>query len=332
MDPKVSIVILNWNGKDDTLKCLQSLKNITYLNYEIILVDNDSSDGSVELFHKIYPEIEIISNKQNLGFAGGNNVGIRYVMNRGTDYFLLLNNDTIVDKSFLTELIRVAESDPETTIVQSKILTFEGDVEYTYYDKYGATFSEIIKKDNFNRHNFQNPLLFYPCGACMLIQKSFINENFFDEKLFAYYEDVDIGWQARLNNYKICYAPNSICYHKGSSSLKNNKPRKMYLIWRNRFRVLMKNYSIYNLLKRFPLAIIMEFSTAIWYSMDYKNLQYLQMYLSGIYWNIQNFQDTLNQRRFIQSTRKVKDNEIEKYMLDYSLELRSIFRILKKMA
>ena len=118
---KVTIILLNWNGKEDTIECLESLKHITYPNYEILLVDNGSTDGSVECFRERYPGMEIIENGENLGFAEGNNVGIRRAMDEGADYVLLLNNDTVVDPEFLGELVKVGESDPKIGIVGPKI-------------------------------------------------------------------------------------------------------------------------------------------------------------------------------------------------------------------
>lgn len=329
MEPKVTIIILNWNGLKDTIKCLQSLKKIAYSNYEIIVVDNGSSDGSVDFLIKEYPEVQLISNPQNLGYAGGNNVGISYSLEKGTDYVLLLNNDTVVDPNFLLELIIVAETDSKIAIVQSNIISFDGETEYSFYDKYGATFSRKSKIDSNENNDMEKPLLFYPCGACMLIRKAVLVEKFFDERLFAYYEDVDTGWKLRLRNYNICYARKSICYHEGSSSLKNNKPFKMYLIWRNRVRVLTKNYSFLNLLKRLPIALILEFSASIMYTIESKNIKYISMYFSGLYWNISNLRDTLHQRKIVQSTRIVKENQIESYMINSSLEFNSILNHLK---
>ncbi len=109
--PKVIAIVLNWNGKEDTVNCLGSLSSIVYPNYEIIVVDNYSTDGSIECLEEMYPSIEIIRNSKNLGFAEGNNVGMRRALAGGADYVLLLNNDTIVDRYFLDRLVAAAEGD-----------------------------------------------------------------------------------------------------------------------------------------------------------------------------------------------------------------------------
>ena len=124
--PTVSIIVLNWNGKHDTVECLESLSHISYPNYEVIVVDNGSTDGSVEQFKARYPEITVIENQDNLGFAEGNNVGIRAALQEDTEYVLLLNNDTIVDPRFLDELINVAEREPRVGFAGPKIYYYDG--------------------------------------------------------------------------------------------------------------------------------------------------------------------------------------------------------------
>ncbi len=103
MHPKVSIIVLNWNGKKDTQECLNSLSSINYPNFDVILVDNGSSDGSVEFFKNNFPKIKLIANMRNLGFAEGNNVGVKFAVKNGANYVFLLNNDTRVDKDVLKE-------------------------------------------------------------------------------------------------------------------------------------------------------------------------------------------------------------------------------------
>src|SRR3989338_5442408 len=127
--PRVSVIILNWNGLDDTIECLESLKKITYPNYEVILVDNASSgDDVAQLRKKFGKYIKIIQNDKNYGFAEGNNIAIRKVMKENkSKYVLLLNNDTVVDAKFLDELVKTGESDPKVGIV--------GPIIYNYYTK-----------------------------------------------------------------------------------------------------------------------------------------------------------------------------------------------------
>src|SRR6267154_3812077 len=124
-EPRVSIVILNWNSYEVTLDCLTSLRKIDYRNFELVIVDNGSIDGSPAKLLESAPEIRLIQNKTNLGFAAGCNVGVRDALRRGTDYVLLLNNDTIVAFDFLSQLVRVAESDDRIGAASPKILFFD---------------------------------------------------------------------------------------------------------------------------------------------------------------------------------------------------------------
>ncbi len=112
---------MNWNGKEDTVKCIDSLHKVTYPDFTILISDNASTDGSVDLLKHRYPDIEVIVNEKNLGFAGGNNTAIRRALQNGSDYVLLLNNDTEVDPRFLSELVKAAEADPAIGIAGSKI-------------------------------------------------------------------------------------------------------------------------------------------------------------------------------------------------------------------
>jgi len=139
--PKVSIIILNWNGLKDTIECLESLKKITYPNYEVIVVDNDSKGNDADILEERYKNyIRVIRNKENLGFAGGNNVAIRQVLKEEkSDYILLLNNDTIVEPNFLEELIKIALQDEKIAIIGSVIADH-------YIKKITFTNSKIDKK------------------------------------------------------------------------------------------------------------------------------------------------------------------------------------------
>jgi GT2 family glycosyltransferase len=119
--PKISIIVLNWNGKIDTLECLQSVYRIDYTNFDVIVVDNGSSDDSVQAIRDSFPEVTVLETNENLGFAGGNNVGIRYALKNGADYIFLLNNDTIVDPRILKQFIEVSKSIDDRGILGAKI-------------------------------------------------------------------------------------------------------------------------------------------------------------------------------------------------------------------
>lgn len=118
--PKAIVVTLNWNRKEDTIECLKSLLELDYANYEIVVVDNGSMDGSAQAIRQSFPNITVIENKENLGYSLGMNTGIKYALEQGVKYVLIMNNDTVIDKGALTELVKVAESDPTIGFVTGK--------------------------------------------------------------------------------------------------------------------------------------------------------------------------------------------------------------------
>jgi len=260
--PKVVIIILNWNGKEDTIECLGSLNHITYPNYEIILVDNGSMDGSVECFRGLYPEIEIIENEDNFGFAEGNNVGIRRALDKDSKYVLLLNNDTIVDRKFLMELVEVAESDDKIGAVQSKILRKDNSniidsagQEINIFGAKDIGFSEIDDGRFDSIHD-----IFGGCAAACIYKKIIFEKvGLFNKNFFILYEDVDLSWRIRLAGYSIVFAPASIVFHKRGISGGNCELQTSSIILyhsnKNTLILYIKYLPISIILKTFPLFI-----------------------------------------------------------------------------
>ena len=270
MYSKVAIIILNWNGKEDTIECLESLKHITYPNYEILLVDNGSTDGSVECFRERYPGMEIIENGENLGFAEGNNVGIRRAMDEGVDYVLLLNNDTVVDPKFLGELVKVAKGDERIGIVGAKILN--------YYDRTidfcGGNINWWIGQPYHIKEEYCGKTDFIT-GCAMLIKKEIFEKGlFFDKVYFLYFEDADLCEKVKRIGYFLEVTNKSIVYHKISRSSKKNGTKSDFFVYyfaRNRI-IFNKRYNI-NMLKYLTFLFYQYIIKTIgaYFSMD-KNL------------------------------------------------------------
>lgn len=246
-DLNVSIIILNWNNWNDTIECLESIYNINYSYYNVILIDNNSSDDSTQKIRNFskkiikegYGYIEydfengnilnneirkltlnknfvLIKSDSNYGFAEGNNIGIRYVLNNlNSSYILLLNNDTIVDKKFLTELVKVAESYKNIGSVQSLLLRPDGKV----IDSLGQKISLWSAQDEGMNteliYDIKDSEIFGACAAAALYRSEIFEKvGLFDEDFFIILEDVDISWRIRLNNLKSILASKSIVYHK----------------------------------------------------------------------------------------------------------------------
>jgi GT2 family glycosyltransferase len=225
--PHVSIIILNWNRKDDTISCLHSIEKVNYPNLSVILVDNASSDGTVEAVKEKFPSVKTISNPRNLRFAGGNNVGIEYALVNKADFVLLLNNDTEVEPDFLSELVRFAENDSHTGIVGPKI--------YYYYDKKRIWFaggkvdywkgwiSHIgIREMDHGQYDAAREVD-YITGCCMLVRREVIEKiGKLDESYFIYGEDSDWCLRASRAGYRLAYVPSSVIWHKVSASSGGN--------------------------------------------------------------------------------------------------------------
>lgn len=221
---KVSIIILNWNGKDDTVECLESLKKITYPNYNVVVVDNNSKGDDVKVLREMFGEfIQIIENNKNYEFAEGNNIGIRYALTKGTDYILLLNNDTIVDPEFLSEMVKIAEDDSEIGIVGPKIYFYDkpdhiwfagGNINMWRCKTWHADQGEI---DNEQYDSLQE--VDYITGCALLVKREVIETiGLLDPDYLSYYEDTDWCVRAKQRGYKIVYVPKAKLWHKGGSS------------------------------------------------------------------------------------------------------------------
>lgn len=232
LNPKVSIIILNWNGWQDTLECFESLAKITYSNYEIIIIDNNSTNESAAKL-KIKNEalkiegrgFKFIENKENLGFAGGNNIGIKYAIENKSDYILLLNNDTIVDPGFLEKLTEEGESDQSIGIIGPKIYCENDKNRIWFGGGYfswlgGGSHMEFNKIDN-NPFDETTKEIKFMTGCCLLVKREVVEKiGLLNESFFLYYEDIEWSLRARENGYKIIYASGAHIWHKVSRSVK----------------------------------------------------------------------------------------------------------------
>jgi GT2 family glycosyltransferase len=278
--PKVAIIILNWNGWKNTIECLESLYQIHYPNYEIILIDNDSKDGSVEKIQEyavgelkvessffqydsstkplkliksannhlpkevFSKELVLVGNKVNLGFAQGTNIGLQIAQKQQVDYVLLLNNDIVVDRRFLSELIEAAEESPQIGILGPTIYYYDRP---STVDFAGEDITLWRVKGKEYRTISKNPREVDKIeGSCMLIRKSLLDKiGLLYPKFWAYWEETDLCFRAKKAGFKVVYLPKSEVWHKVASSLggENNSLRQYYLN-RNRFLFARRNLSL----------------------------------------------------------------------------------------
>jgi GT2 family glycosyltransferase len=283
----VSIILLNWNGKRFLQDCIQSVCAQSYRNYELISIDNCSTDGSQEFLLQQDNLDQLFLNEVNLGYCGGSNLGIRKTTG---EYVLILNPDVILHSDFLAHILEVVEYDPSIGIATGKLLRFDrktldstgqflrsdlsplergyGEPDTGQYDQPGSVFSS--------------------CGAVAFYRRAMLEDiqldgEFFDESYFAFYEDLDLGWRAQLLGWKAYYIPTAVAYHYRGGGLTELKQPESWFeripffptvslikkpvalqrhIIRNRYLTLIKNASSHDILRGLPA--ILKFELLLW--------------------------------------------------------------------
>lgn len=241
-EPLVYIILVNYRTVNDTIECVESLKQIKYKNYNIVVVDNYSNDGSLEKLEEC-TGIKVIESRENKGFAGGNNIAIEYALKNKAEYILLLNNDTTVDPDFLSELIR--NDSEEVGILTGKIL-FYTDRNMLWYA--GGQISKIKGTTEVNGYKIdkgqynENKYVTFASGCCMLIKRNLIEKiGLLKEDYFLYFEDSDYCARVQKSGYKIKYCAKSIIYHKVSTSTGKYSYNYLYYFTRNRLLFINDN-------------------------------------------------------------------------------------------
>lgn len=246
---KLAIILVNYNGLNDTLECIQSINNSKHENAEItiIVVDNNSRTNDIKVINKQYPDVVTIQNEINMGFAGANNIGILHALKCNCEWIMLLNNDTVIDKNMIENMLKESKecpivvplmlyySDPEKIwYAGGKISKFTGNNYHYKMNKY--TNSVALKKINCT----------FATGCCMMIhRKIFKDVGFFNDSYFMYCEDTEFSIRLNLKKYKILFTPDAVLWHKISSSSGGSmSPFSIYYCTRNRLTYL-REYKAY---------------------------------------------------------------------------------------
>ncbi|NWF91907.1 MAG: glycosyltransferase family 2 protein [Syntrophaceae bacterium] len=336
MDPQLSVIIPNWNGKRFLQECLDSLKDQTYSHFETILVDNGSTDGSADFVRQRYGGfVRIIQNEINLGFAGGTNVGIR---NAKGDYIVLLNNDTWADPLWLQELVKAIDVDSEVGMWGSKIYSYyqrdqiEAVGELIYWD--GLCRAKGQFEQDQGQYDQMEEIFFPPgCGA-MYRKKVFDEIGLFDEDFFAYADDAEIGIRARLAGWKGLFVPKAILYHKNSGTGGQHSPFKAFYVERNRFWITIK-YFPFPLLLFTPLFTILRFLFQAYGALSHRGAagKFTQIYspwhLIGILFKaygsgLRGLHKMWEKRRRLSGLRKVSFGEIFGWFIRFGISAKEI--------
>jgi GT2 family glycosyltransferase len=306
---KVSVLILSWNKKEYLKTCLPTLEKVSYKNLEIIVVDNGSKDGTIEYLKKNHPKVKIVANKTNLGFAGGNNAGLKKVTG---DYILLLNNDTKVTKGFIEPLVKVLDTRPDIGVVQSKIIWME---DHSRLDSIGAflTNTGFLYHYGYLQHDkkaYDKQVYVYTVkGASMLMRADMVKRTgLFDDDYFIYFEETDFCHRVWLAGYKIIYEPKSVIYHKvGGTSNALDNSFVQYHSFKNRICTYLKNLGTWEMIKLLPFHLVLCEIAAIGFIFNKRPKHFVTIH-KAIWWNIKNFNTTMQKRKHVQTViRKVSD-------------------------
>ena len=243
--PKIVILLLNWNGKKETLECLGSLQKVDYPNFQQVVIDNGSSDDSVAVIRQNYPHIPLLENRANLGFAGGNNPGIEWALRHHAEWILLLNNDTIVDPHFLNAFMAAAKEEPKAHILGAKILSYD---KPEIIDHLGGFWRpEIAEFRCADSGTLDHPYLQmrevdYVCGAALLMHRSVPETiGLLEPNFFLFWEETDFCTRAKRAGFGVWTAPEAKIWHKVSASFIGGKPHMHYFWWRSRLLWIERN-------------------------------------------------------------------------------------------
>ena len=306
-NPLVSVIIVNYNGKRHLEKCLESLMNVDYEKCEVILVDNNSTDNSVEFVKNVYPSVIIIKLDNNYGFAEPNNIGAK---NAKGELLLFLNNDTVVNPNFIREMVKVLNQDSEIAICQSLLLKPNGEVESSgdFIDILGRAYMSKEKETKVKE-------ILSARGASMMVRKKMFWElGGFDKNFFASFEDIDLSWRAWIWGYKIVLVPNSIVYHTGGQTIQLLTPEIKFHGVKNNLVLCLANFEapLSKIIKLF-YASLMKKSFGISVGTDYELARPLPSFgtvFRGLMWVLKNFKYVSAKRKKVNSRRARTTEEL----------------------
>jgi len=280
--PLVSVVIVNWNGRAHLERCLTALSRQTLDHFEIVVVDNGSTDGSAEMVRERFPEVRVIRNPGNLGFAAGNNAGIAASV---APFVATLNNDTEPRPDWLERLLAPALKDTTVGMVASKMLFAHrpGTINSAgiALDLAGIAWDRLGGEPDDGGDAAEE--VFGPCAGAALYRRAMLDEiGLFDEDFFAYLEDVDLAWRARLAGWRCIYVPTAVVSHVHSATGVEGSPFKSYHLGRNKLWTIAKNYPSPQLFLALPLVLGYDLAAAAYGLLKRRDLAGLKGRIAGI--------------------------------------------------
>jgi GT2 family glycosyltransferase len=287
--PLISIIILNYNQLGVTCEFLDSTKQLTYPNYEIIMVDNASKENPTEIIKSKYPDVKLIVSDKNLGFTGGNNLGIKAA---NGDYYFIVNNDTEVTSDLLERVVETFDIDKSIGVVSPKIkyysnpdtIQYAGFSEVNPFTGRGKTYGgKKIDNGDFDTPGYTA----YAHGAAMMVKKEVVEKvGMLPDLFFIYYEELDWSAHIRRAGYKIYYQPKGLIFHKESITMGKESAMKAYYHTRNRILFMRRNTKIY----QFPVFVLfLSFVIVPRSILKYLfngQFTHLKMFVKGVFWNV----------------------------------------------
>jgi GT2 family glycosyltransferase len=306
---RISVIIPNWNGLEHLDTCLSALDRQTFDDFETIVVDNASSDGSVAFIQHEYPQVKVIELPENRGFAGACNAGMRAAQG---EFIVLLNNDTEVDPGWLSAIVDAFQRHPEAGIVASKMLLFDRrDVFHTAGDFYrvdGIPGNRGVWERDRGQYD-QETYVFSACGGAAAYRRTMLDEiGLLDEDFFFSCEDVDLAWRAQLAGWRAVYTPAAIVYHKLSAT--GGGTTASFYDGRNFLYLIAKNYPTTLLRKHWRDILAAQLHIA-WDALKAWRGAAARARLRGMAAGLLNLPRLLAKRRLVQASRKVTDEYLE---------------------
>ncbi|GBU24694.1 glycosyl transferase [Fibrobacteria bacterium R8-3-H12] len=311
-NPLINILVLNCNGKHLLKPCLESIFEQNFTDYELVVVDNNSNDGSTEYIKENFPNITLIENSKNLGFAGGNNMGIKACTGK---WIFFLNNDAILEKNCLEFLAKHIENKKTEQLVfmplmlkadSPELIDSAGDMLYPWgyaykYDNVPANKPEFLESKE---------IALACCGAALFNRELIEKLNGFDEDFFLYYEDVDLSLRARHLGAEIWLVPQAKVFHKGSATVGKKTKSRLYYIERNRFFAKLKNFPLITLIKYAPISFACStLSFILWTARGF-----LGAWIKSRIDMLKGISKMLKKRKKIFAESKISTGEFEKWL------------------
>ena len=333
----VSIVIPHWNNVDVLSECLESISNTNFENFETIVVDNASTDNSVASVRSNYPNVKLIENDKNYGYAGGCNIGAEAASG---DFLIFLNNDTVQEKDWISNLIKTINSDDKIAAVQPKILNYYNRNVFDYaggsgghMDIYCFPFARgrifSFQENDEGQYNNKEKC-FWSSGTCFMVRRElFQKSGGFDESFFAHMEEIDLCWRLYAMGFEVWVEPDSVVYHKNALTLPMYSHKKYYLNHRNSLLMLLGNYSIKNIFLIGIPRLILE-KIACFYSILMLDWRHFTAILRSLFWIIFHPNVIMKKRKSFSKIRTITDKKIMENMMQSSIVIK--YYLLKKQA